>query len=158
MNFLTQKKTAFPISEKFKTWTFSAISKYHLSFNFLAQKRLYILSLKISKQERFNNQLTWNSMLKKISFYRFLRIERSSFSVLKTSCSFVNTKEISSFYQLSALKKISFYSQKSLISLFPLSKKFIIWTFSFFLIWTFFSFKVHAFVISSFFHRNLCFL
>ena len=39
----------------------------------------------------------------------------------------VNVNE-RSFYQLSALKKISFYSQKSITPMLPLSKKFIIWT------------------------------
>ena len=66
----------------------------------------------------------------KISSYRFfweLKDHQSGFSKY---VSFVITKE-RSFYKFPAFGKISFYSQKSIISTFPLSKKFIIWTFPF---------------------------
>ena len=39
--------------------------------------------------------------------------------------SFVNTKERISFYRFPALKKISFYSKKSIISIFPQPEKFV---------------------------------
>ena len=51
-----------------------------------------------------------------------------------------------SFYQLLALEKVFFYSQKPIISNFSLSKKFMVWTFPFFLTCTFISWKV-VFVI-----------
>ena len=89
MTFLAEKDTVFPIYGELKIRFFPVISKFHLSINFLAQKRPYYLSPKNSKQEVFNNHLTWNSMLKKISSYRFIRTERSYFSVLKISCIFL---------------------------------------------------------------------
>ena len=60
----------------------------------------------------------------------FWELKDYLFWFLKYHASFVNTKE-RSFYQLPALKKISFYSQKSIISTFSSSEKFIIWSFSF---------------------------
>ena len=65
MTFLAQKDTVFPIYGELKIRFFPVISKFHLSINFLAQKRPFYLSPKNSKQELFNNHLTWNSMLKK---------------------------------------------------------------------------------------------
>ena len=85
INFLAEKKAVFPITEKLNTRTsqqrvniifpstfwlkkdrishfrkdqnknFSVISKYHLSSNFLAQKRPYFSLPKRPKQERFSN-------------------------------------------------------------------------------------------------------
>ena len=69
----------------------------------------------------------------------FWELKDHLFQFLKHNRSFLYTKERSSFYQLSALKKIPFFSQKSIISAFSLSAKFIIWTFLFFLMWTFIS-------------------
>ena len=86
INFLAEKKAVFPITEKFKTRTsqqpvniifpstfwlkkarishsrkdqnknFSVVSKYHLSSNFLAQKRPYFPFPKRPKQELFSSQ------------------------------------------------------------------------------------------------------
>ena len=60
-------------------------------------------------------------MLKKISSYYFLRTENHLSRFLKHHASLVNIKK-RSFYQLPALKKISFYSQKPIISTFPYPK------------------------------------
>ena len=65
-------KKYFPSPESSKQELSSTvISKYHLSINFLAQKRPYIPSPENSKQQLSSNQLIWHFILKKISSYRF---------------------------------------------------------------------------------------
>ena len=103
------KKNLFPICEKFKTRTSSVISKYHLSINFLAQKRPYFSSLKSWKQKPFNNKLTWNFMLKKILSYRFIRTEISFFSALKISSNFCKNQGKIIFSPSCCVKKNSLY-------------------------------------------------
>ena len=120
-------------------------SKYHLSINFLAQKDRISYLRKVQKRNF--------SKLQKSSSYRifFWELKDHLSWFLKYHGSFVNTKKRSSFYQLATLKKITFYYQKSIISAFPLSEKFIRWVFRFFLIRTFLLCKVHVFVTISFF-------
>ena len=50
------KKTAFPITEKFKTRTFQQPINIIFSLTFFSQKRPYFPSPKSSKQELFSNQ------------------------------------------------------------------------------------------------------
>ena len=139
------QRTIFP-----KPWNIlessKSLSKYHHSINVLAQKKPYFPYPKSPKQELFSNLQTWYFMIKKISSYCFCfvllcvcvcffcfffkelkdHLSRS----LKYRTSTVNSKG-RSFYQFPALRKISFYSLKSVILTFPLSKKFITWTFPF---------------------------
>ena len=133
-------------------------SKCHLSINFLAQSKTVFLYL-----WKVQNTKHGISCWRKYHLIVFLRTVASSFVVLGSwfyIMGFVNKKERPSFYQFHALKKIYFCSQKSVISTFPLSEKFITWTFPFFLIWTFpslqSSFLCNNF-FSSFLNRNVCF-
>ena len=145
--------------QKVQNKNFSVISKLHLSINFLAQnKTVFLISEKFKTINTIFSSPFWLKkdrpsilrkvpLLHKISSYGFLRELNDHVSwFLRYHGSFVNFKERSSFYQLSKLKKISFYTQKSIISTFPISRKFIIWNFPFLLIWTSISCKV-VFVI-----------
>ena len=109
---------------------FSLISKYHLSINFITQKWLYFHLLKDQKKNF--------SVISKhgIPCYRRYHLiifwERKDHQswLLIYHASFINTKG-RSFFQLLALKKICFCSQKFIVSTFSSSKILIIWTFSF---------------------------
>ena len=75
-------------------------SKYHLSINYLAEKKdrishhwkvqnkTFSVISKCHISIKFLAKKRWYSMLKKKSSYRFLKTERLSFSFLKISCKF----------------------------------------------------------------------
>ena len=80
------KKDRISHRRKFQNKKLWVISRYHLSFNIFSQK-IHFSSSKNSKKKHFLVQLTWCSMLKKISVYCFFiffcRAEAPSFSFLK---------------------------------------------------------------------------
>ena len=184
LNLKTRKKTTNctknQISQVLKYYgkNSKTPSKCHLSINFLAQKdrisvsfQWTVITINFLAQRKTVFLYLWKventkhgiSCWRKYHLIVFLRTVTSSFVVLGSwfyIMGFVNKKERPSFYQFPALKKIYFCSQKSVISTFPLSEKFITWTFPFFLIWTFpslqSSFLCNNF-FSSFLNRNVCF-
>ena len=101
-------------------------SKYHLSINFLVQKKTVFPSPKSSKQELFKAQNKNFSVTSKYNLsINFLAHKRPYFPTLKSSkqelfsnqyTGPINSKE-RSFYLLPALKKISLCSQESIISI-----------------------------------------
>ena len=88
-----------------------------------------------AQKDQVNIVFTSTFLLKKDQISHLQKVSNKNFSViskyhlsinfLAQHATFVNIKEIS-FCQFPALKKISFYSQKSIISTFSSSKKFII--------------------------------
>ena len=70
INFLSQKKTVFPIPRKFLNKNFPVVSKYHISVKFLAQKDRIMYPLKIQNKGSLaiNKQY---STVKKIPCRRF---------------------------------------------------------------------------------------
>ena len=149
INFLAEKKTVFPITEKFETKLFSyqQILYFHLLFD---SKKDLIFHLRKIRNKKILVISKHFFHIKDITSYRlfsfcfvffvsFWELKYHFSQFLKYHASFLNAKEISSFYQLRVLKKISFYSYKSIISTFlylKIHKKFKVYvliTISFFL-------------------------
>ena len=123
------------ISKTFDIMEISKISgKCYLSIMYLIKKNLF--SISETSKTRPCTKYMWFSMLKKIvivtASHCFFQLKDHLSWFLKYHANFVNTKEMSSFYQLYVIKMISFYSQKSILSAISLSFKFITLNFTFF--------------------------
>ena len=147
--FWLKKRPYFPLpkSSKQKLFSYQQILYFHLLFD---SKKDLIFHLRKIRNKKILVISKHFFHIKDITSYRlfsfcfvffvsFWELKYHFSQFLKYHASFLNAKEISSFYQLRVLKKISFYSYKSIISTFlylKIHKKFKVYvliTISFFL-------------------------
>ena len=86
IKFFTEKKTVFPITKKFKTWTFQKSINTIFPSTFWLKKRPYFPSRKSSKQELFSNQsISYFHQLfgsKNDRIFHFQKFQNNNFSLI----------------------------------------------------------------------------